>query len=57
MNRNQYLADPDVNNFINWLGPKLDVDFSHSYNLPDGTLWTCASIINYHYQMKSICQK
>jgi len=46
MTKSQYLADPDVNNFINWLGPKLDVGFTYSYTFPNGTVWSCTSIFN-----------
>jgi len=53
MTKNQYLADSNVNNFINWLGPQLDVGFAHSYTLPNETLWTCTSIydafLNYNW--------
>jgi len=46
MTKNIYLANPDVNNFINWLGPKLDVGFIHNYTFPNGTVWNCNSIFN-----------
>jgi hypothetical protein len=53
MTKSQYLVDPDVNNFINWLGPFLDVGFTHTYTLPNGTLWSCSSIydafLNYNW--------
>ena len=53
MTKSQYLADPDVNNFINWLGPFLDAGFTHSYTLPKKTKWSCTSIfdayLNYNW--------
>ena len=46
MTKNEYLADPNVNNFIKWLGPKLDAGFTHLYTLPNRTVWSCNSIFN-----------
>ena len=58
MNKVQFLADTNVDNFINWLGPKLDANFIHQYTIKaksnkkwikfnsNSQTWTCDSIFD-----------
>ena len=55
MNKNEYINDEHVNNFIHWIEPKLNNNFRHEYqNSSNKRLWICNSIydacINYNWK-------